>query len=38
LSGNGQRGFCSQCGQPVDLDDKFCAHCGHAIKLASPVT
>ena len=23
--------FCSQCGQPVDANDKFCAACGHQI-------
>lgn len=23
--------FCSQCGQPVDATDKFCAACGHRI-------
>jgi hypothetical protein len=38
ISSNGQAGFCSQCGQPVDLDDKFCAHCGQPIKIASPTT
>ena len=29
--GNGQAKFCSQCGQPTDPDDKFCAHCGHRL-------
>lgn len=38
LSGNGQHGFCAQCGQPVDLDDKFCSHCGQPLKLADPAT
>lgn len=23
-------GFCSQCGEARESDDKFCAHCGHA--------
>lgn len=26
--------FCSQCGQPVKPDDKFCAACGHALVTA----
>lgn len=24
-------GFCPQCGQPADADDRFCAHCGHQL-------
>lgn len=28
---NGRVKFCSQCGQPVDEGDKFCAHCGNKI-------
>ncbi|WP_369574203.1 superinfection immunity protein [Acidithiobacillus sp. IBUN Pt1247-S3] len=24
--------FCSQCGQTVGPDDRFCAHCGHALQ------
>jgi len=27
-------GFCPQCGQPADADDRFCAYCGH--QLAEP--
>lgn len=27
-------GFCPQCGQPADEDDRFCAYCGH--QLAEP--
>ncbi|MCP4358135.1 MAG: zinc-ribbon domain-containing protein [Chloroflexi bacterium] len=26
---NGDGRFCSQCGQPLDPGDKFCAHCGN---------
>jgi hypothetical protein len=26
-----QRRFCSQCGQPVQPDDRFCAGCGHKL-------
>ncbi len=28
---NGQVKFCSQCGQPVEKGDNFCAYCGHKI-------
>lgn len=30
-AGNGRARYCSQCGQPTDPDDKFCAHCGHRL-------
>lgn len=29
---NGKGGYCHQCGQPVDLEDKFCASCGQKLK------
>lgn len=35
VSANGHKRFCSQCGTAVDLDDKFCANCGH--KLMAPI-
>lgn len=31
VSPNGQKIFCTQCGQPVDASDKFCAACGNKI-------
>lgn len=37
-AGNGQVGFCSQCGQPIDAGDKFCAHCGQPLKVAPAVS
>lgn len=33
-SGNGKATYCTQCGQPADSTDKFCAFCGH--KLPQP--
>ncbi len=31
--------FCPQCGRSVDLDDRFCASCGHALaRKATPET
>jgi hypothetical protein len=30
-STNGRVKFCSQCGKPVEEDDKFCAYCGHKV-------
>ena len=30
-AGNGRVKFCSQCGQPVEEGDNFCAYCGHKI-------
>lgn len=36
-AGNGQVGFCTNCGQPYDAGDKFCAHCGQPLKVAEPV-
>lgn len=30
---NGRVKFCSQCGQPVEEQDNFCAYCGHKIVL-----
>ncbi|NCF64621.1 MAG: zinc-ribbon domain-containing protein [Chloroflexi bacterium] len=35
-SSNGQAGFCTQCGQGLDLNDKFCARCGQAVRVAQP--
>ncbi len=35
-SDNGQAGFCSQCGQPLDPEDKFCSRCGQPIRIAAP--
>ncbi len=29
--GNGRADFCTQCGQPSDPGDKFCAKCGHKL-------
>jgi NADH pyrophosphatase NudC (nudix superfamily) len=37
-SSNGQAGFCTQCGQPLDADDKFCARCGQPLRVAQPTT
>lgn len=34
-AGNGQARFCSQCGTPTDLGDRFCASCGHNLTLKS---
>lgn len=31
-SRNGGANFCVQCGEPIDKGDKFCAHCGYAVK------
>lgn len=31
VAANGQVKFCSQCGQPIDPGDKFCASCGNKI-------
>jgi hypothetical protein len=28
---NGRAGFCTQCGQPRDVGDKFCAKCGQKL-------
>jgi len=28
---NSSGGFCPQCGQPADADDRFCTHCGHQL-------
>jgi hypothetical protein len=28
---NGKASFCTQCGQPSDAGDRFCAHCGHKL-------
>lgn len=28
---NGKTNFCTQCGRPVDEDDKFCAGCGQSL-------
>ena len=30
-SGQAGGGFCPQCGQPADPDDRFCAFCGHQL-------
>ena len=30
-SGNGKAVYCTQCGQPADSNDKFCASCGHKV-------
>lgn len=27
----GSAGFCPQCGNPADTDDKFCSTCGHKL-------
>jgi len=27
-------GFCSQCGHPIQANDKFCSKCGHTVQLA----
>jgi hypothetical protein len=37
-AGNGQVGFCTNCGQPHDAGDKFCAHCGQPLRIAEPVS
>jgi hypothetical protein len=31
-SSNGRGQFCTQCGQPADTSDIFCAHCGHRLR------
>ena len=31
---NGKARFCPQCGEPTDPDDKFCARCGHNLRLS----
>ena len=36
VSSNGQGGYCTQCGQPLDLGDKFCAGCGQPLKVTQP--
>ena len=36
ISSNGQAGFCTQCGQPLDLGDKFCAGCGQPLQVTQP--
>ena len=38
MSSNGQAGFCTQCGQPLDLGDKFCAGCGQPLQVTQPTT
>ena len=38
MSSNGQAGYCTQCGQPLDLGDKFCARCGQPLHIAQPTT
>jgi len=35
---NGQAQFCSQCGNPIDLGDKFCAYCGISLTLTTSTT
>ena len=37
-TGNGQGGFCTNCGQPHDVGDKFCARCGQPLRVAEPVS
>jgi hypothetical protein len=34
---NGQKSFCSQCGKPIDPEDRFCAHCGQKQAARQPV-
>lgn len=31
-------GYCPQCGQPTDVDDKFCTACGHRLGERQAVT
>lgn len=31
----GNARFCPQCGTPTDPGDRFCAHCGHSLSLAT---
>lgn len=31
-NGHKKGGFCPQCGQPTDANDKFCAACGHKLR------
>lgn len=38
MSGNGQVGYCTQCGQPHDPGDKFCSRCGQPLGVATPTT
>jgi len=38
VSSNGQTSFCTQCGHPLDLDDKFCARCGQPVQVTQPTT
>ena len=33
---NGQGSYCTNCGQYLDLDDKFCAKCGQAVRPVQP--
>jgi len=35
-SSNGQAGYCTQCGQSLEQDDKFCARCGQSIRAVQP--
>jgi len=37
ISKNGQTGYCTQCGQPLDADDKFCSRCGQPLQVAQPI-
>jgi hypothetical protein len=36
ISKNGQTGYCTQCGQPIDAGDKFCSRCGQPLQVAKP--
>lgn len=31
-SSSSKRRFCSQCGQPITLEDRFCSQCGHQLQ------
>lgn len=35
---NGRAGFCTACGQPLDVGDRFCASCGQAVSVPQPTT
>lgn len=34
---DGRGGYCTQCGQPLDAGDRFCAGCGRPVSLPQPV-
>lgn len=36
--GQHKGGYCPQCGQPTDVDDKFCTACGHRLGERQAVT